>query len=56
LASGILKPSDLGNWVHVKEQIEPDPASRLIYEDLYQEYLALYTNNRELMHHLVEMD
>jgi len=56
LASGILKFSDLGNWVHVKEQIEPDPSAQSIYEDLYQDYLALYTNNRELMHHLVEMD
>jgi len=54
LASGLLKPSDLGNWVHVKEEIAPDPAAQPIYEGLYQDYLALYTNNRALMHHLVE--
>jgi xylulokinase len=52
LTSGILVPNDLSSWVNYKTEISPDFHSHQIYETLYGDYLELYLNNREILHHL----
>jgi xylulokinase len=52
LASGILAPGDLNTWVKHKTEIPPDLQSQQIYESLYGEYLRLYLQTREILHHL----
>lgn len=52
LAAGILKREQLGDWVKIRALIEPDPKRSQLYQPLYQEYLALYQNTRDIVHRL----
>lgn len=55
VASGLLKWDDLGQWVRVREWVEPDPAHKARYEMQYQLYLELYSSTRAIVHRLAEM-
>ncbi|MEX2540780.1 MAG: FGGY-family carbohydrate kinase [Trueperaceae bacterium] len=51
-AAGLLERADLANWVQVREEIEPDGHRQAAYEPLYQDFLALYRQTREIVHRL----
>jgi xylulokinase len=52
LASGLLNRDDLADWVKTKTVISPGAESREVYEPLYQAYLKLYTQTKDIVHHL----
>ena len=52
LVSGILKRENLKDWVRESAEIHPNPKNHLKYEVLYQDYLELYTRNRDILHRL----
>lgn len=52
LAAGILKRSDLENWVKAKTIITPNEHNHALYEAFYQDYLNLYTQTKDIVHRL----
>ncbi|GGJ51643.1 FGGY-family carbohydrate kinase [Deinococcus roseus] len=52
LATGRLQKADLQHWAQAREVLRPDRSNHAIYSELYPQYLALYQNNREVMHQL----
>ncbi len=51
-ASGLLSRDQLSQWVKTGQTITPDPNHHQRYESLYADYLALYQQTREIVHHL----
>jgi xylulokinase len=54
LSAGILQPNDLATWVKPGREIRPDIASQEQYQPLYEDYLKLYQQTREIVHHLAK--
>lgn len=52
LASGILQKDDLQHWVKTKDIIKPNLERHQQYEGLYQNYLALYRQTKDIVHNL----
>ncbi len=55
LAAGVLQRDDLKHWVKSKGIIQPDSERRLIYDELYGDYLRLYQQTRDIVHRLGEV-
>lgn len=55
LAAGVLQRDDLKHWVKSKGIIQPDSERRLIYDELYGDYLRLYQQTRDITHRLGEV-
>jgi xylulokinase len=53
MATGKLSLSNLKEWVKIKTEIAPNKTTKNFYHSLYDDYLALYKQNRNLLHHLV---
>jgi xylulokinase len=53
MATGKLSISNLNEWVKIKTEISPNQKYQNFYHSLYDDYLALYKQNRNLLHHLV---
>ena len=49
------KISDVKKWVKIERQVIPDLDAHEKYREFYEIYRALYPQNRELMHHLSEI-
>ena len=49
-AAGLLKASDIHAWVQPGKTIQPDPAHRTLYDQMYLRYLRLYESTKDLMH------
>jgi xylulokinase len=54
LATGMLKKEDLNTWVKPDAVIRPNKELRQRYNSLYENYLDLYTQNREIIHRLAD--
>ncbi|GEM49570.1 FGGY-family carbohydrate kinase [Deinococcus cellulosilyticus] len=52
LASGHLNMTDLKAWSRPREVLKPGAHNHQIYSELYPHFLALYQQNRGLMHEL----
>jgi len=52
LAARTQADVDIRDWNPVRETVEPDPANRSLYDDLYGRYLDLYRSTRHLSHAL----
>lgn len=52
LAAGILRRTDLADWVKEGSVIKPNHHSGQIYEPLYKKYLDLYIQTRDIAHFL----
>lgn len=52
LATGRLRRSDLKDWSRPREVLKPSGQNHRIYSELYPHFLALYQQNRGLMHQL----
>lgn len=50
IGSGLVNPGD--DWTRVAEVVKPDPVTRALYDELYNDYLALYPATRDVAHHL----
>lgn len=50
IAAGILKTSDIKNWIKTGVTVTPDPNTKDIYDQYYRDYLNLYVNTREIIH------
>ncbi len=55
LASGIVNRSDLVNWVRQDKIIEPEPGQNDLYDPLYENYLSLYLQTKDIVHKLVNL-
>lgn len=55
LAAGVLQRDDLKHWVKSKGIIQPDSERRLIYDELYGDYLRLYQQTCDIVHRLGEV-
>ena len=53
MATGKLKLADLNNWVKIKNEISPNLVKQKFYNSLYNDYIDLYSQNRDLIHNLV---
>lgn len=51
-AAGLVKRSDLSQWVRPGRRIVPDPTKRALYDAMYSQYRKLYDGTREVMHSL----
>jgi xylulokinase len=47
-ALGYLKYEEIGTRVKIANTYTPNPAHRKIYDELFQEFLAIYENNRKI--------
>jgi len=52
LASRLVADTAIAEWNPPQARVEPDPALRELYDDLFAGYLRLYPDTRELAHHL----
>jgi xylulokinase len=52
LASGSVKPSDIGEWVTSGKTISPDSKIKPRYDQFYADYLLLYEQTRDIVHRL----
>lgn len=52
LAAGVVERRDLDAWVQAERTIIPDPERQAIYQPLYEDYLHLYPQTREIVHRL----
>ena len=50
----MLKKEDLNTWVNPHAVIRPNKELRQRYNSLYENYLDLYTQNREIIHRLAD--
>ena len=53
LAAGLVGEPDIAVWNPVREERVPDPATRGLYDGLYEQYLQLYPATRPVVHALV---
>lgn len=53
LASGVLKISDINNWVKPGTVITPEIKHKTLYDQYYTNYLNLYKQTRNIIHNLV---
>ncbi len=51
-AAGLLRREQIAEWVRPGRSIEPDVALRLTYDALYEDYLDLYRDSRQVVHRL----
>jgi xylulokinase len=54
IGTGNLSKGDIHAWVGKGVTLEPDMNKKKQYNDLYQGYLELYENTRDLIHRLVD--
>ena len=54
LAAGILKRPDLDAWLRLGREIIPTAAAQRRYEPLYDDYLQLYQQTRDIIHRLAK--
>jgi len=52
IAAGILKPQNIQDWVKPGQRIDPDESQRMQYDVYYNDYLALYHQTKDIVHHL----
>ncbi len=52
LAAGILRRSDLAQWVKPGSIIQPNPATKALYDAYYSDYRQLYESTRAVVHRL----
>jgi xylulokinase len=52
VAAGVLKRSDINNWVKVKANITSDPKVKGKYDSYYKDFLNLYTQTKDVVHRL----
>lgn len=52
LAAQTCADVSIRDWNPVRETVEPDPADRDLYDDLYGRYRDLYTSTRDIAHAL----
>ena len=45
---GYLSYDEIGDTVEVANTYQPNPANRAIYDELFQEFLAIYESNRKI--------
>lgn len=45
IGAGIVDPAT--DWSEISERLEPDPAHRQVYDELYDAYTELYPATRE---------
>jgi xylulokinase len=50
IAVGLVPPTT--DWAKIAREIEPDPANRALYDDLYGTWLELYPATRDQVHRL----
>ncbi|WP_217493900.1 FGGY-family carbohydrate kinase [Humibacillus sp. DSM 29435] len=50
IGTGLVDPST--NWASAGEVTEPNPATRDLYDGLYEQYCSLYPATKDQMHHL----
>jgi len=50
--AGLLTPADLQDWVKPGRTVTPDAQHRPLYDELYRDYLQLYTATRDTVHRL----
>ena len=57
LATGLVPDLSAlsGQWVRIGETLEPDPATRPLYDQLYGVYRDLYENTRDQLHALARL-
>jgi len=48
----LLRREQIAEWVRPGRSIEPDVALRLTYDALYEDYLDLYRDSRQVVHRL----
>jgi len=54
LAAGFLHHSDISSWVQPGITIQPNSATKPLYDDFYNDYRLLYERTREIVHRLGE--
>jgi xylulokinase len=47
--------SDITSWIHYERLVASDPEAHAFYEDYYQVYRQLYSDNAEAMHRLAQL-
>ncbi|MET7639754.1 FGGY-family carbohydrate kinase [Streptomyces sp. NPDC005438] len=52
VGAGLARPEDIGDWNPIEHTVHPDPDHREVYQQLYDHYLRLYPDTRELAHTL----
>ncbi|WP_019816306.1 FGGY-family carbohydrate kinase [Saccharomonospora saliphila] len=52
LAAGLVERPSMAEWNPAAEIRSPDPATTALYDELYQQYLALYPAGRDVLHTL----
>lgn len=55
LAAQTQEQVSIRDWNPVRETVEPNPANKAIYDDLYGRYRDLYTSTRDLTHALANL-
>ena len=57
IASGLVPGIDAldTDWVKIVDTVEPNPAHRALYDELYGVFLDLYPRNRDAMHQLARL-
>ncbi|MEO6996846.1 MAG: FGGY-family carbohydrate kinase [Terracoccus sp.] len=53
IGTGLVDPST--NWASVGHVTEPNPATRDLYDGLYEQYCSLYPATKSQMHHLAQL-
>lgn len=53
IGTGLVDPST--NWASVGRVTEPNPATRELYDGLYEQYCSLYPATKSQMHHLAQL-
>lgn len=54
-AAGLIRRSDIAQWVRPGRRIVPDPSRRAVYDRMYAQYRKLYDGTRDVMHALKAM-
>ncbi|MDF1603249.1 FGGY-family carbohydrate kinase [Nocardioides sp. YIM 152315] len=55
LAAQSVSDVSIRDWNPPRATVEPDPAHRVVYDDLYGRYRDLYTSTRDLAHALADL-
>ena len=58
LGAGLIPDLDAidREWVQIERTVEPNPATRAIYDELYGMFLELYPRNVDILHRLATMN
>ena len=51
-AAGLLQPANIHEWVRIEREIAPQLQNRAIYDALYEQYLRLYRDSKDVVHRL----